>query len=424
MAWRNKQVNSIQKQLGLIVMICFLYGCLTSCGKNPKKQTGIPSEEQSSNGILSDISAPEGEGVIFKDGNTYTEEYVIYTPEGSSRPKYIFDIKTGQSIPYCFDTACEHKHEKRSADGNEILEEGCPAYDYTDASVYIFDDSLWFFSEQCLYQADVTGLNRKEVTRLSKPYFCNNTYSYYTDEALYLTYSLPFELIEKEGNGKTEWLAGGYREKPEVGVLRIPYSGEGEEVIYSSDEFYQMNAVELWYHDGCISFQILGSDRPPGKVDYSASQEDIMAQIEEEQKHTYVEAFDYVIATGEVKSYAYQKPYRGIYFFRGAYGLIQEGNQLELYRYSGEKIAITDEQFSGVYSDRYIIGYNMENNKGILRNQDDGKVVKTSPFTWEDFLLEVVVGESYYGWKDGQRAYISASDYWNGNMDGIILFQE
>ena len=409
--------NVIRKlSLALVVALCVI--CLIGCGKKkPKEETG------------EETSTP-GTGVIFQDNGTYTEKYVLLRPEGSKQPLHIYDVETGLLSIYCFDPGCEHKPEKRSLDGETVLEKGCPAYDYITYPVYIKENTMYFFHDNCLWSADVTGQNRKEITRIKRPVYTSN--ALYTDEALYLTYTTPYEWTLHEENGTSEWIAGEMKEKQEAGVLRIPYSGEGEQIIFKAEDSYDMQVVLPWYHDGCVCFQVQGRDIPFQDIaDYAASVgDDWQALMNYDRQHSYTEAFDYVIATGEVKSFAYEKPSRGgFYFFRAAYGLIQESGKLELHKYSGELIGETEMRFGGIVSDQSIIGYNMDTGNAVMLSEETGKMMKTSPLTYDDFTADVIVGETYYGHSltDGgsyKRAYMKAEDFWAGKKDKIVFYGE
>lgn len=412
------------KRCFLLFLICMSCIVVFGCEKTRKnsEQGNEPTVSGDMPGDVNvDVPQIRGERVIFYRGETFTEESMMY-PEGTRALECIFSTESRQTIPYCFDPGCEHHPPKISEDGTEVLEEGCPAYDYSQQSVFVQNGYLYFFLDGTLYQADTTGKNRRIISSLSKPYTLSTGNCYYTEDALYVPYFLYNELVLKEGGKEPEWLLGEVKEKQEAGILRIPFSGEGESIIFRSEEYYDLQVVSLWRHDGCICFQVTGRDCPYSVIQEEAGN-DFQAMMDVDRKHSFTEAYDYVIETGEIKSFAYEKPsHGGFYFFRDVYGVIRDSNKLELYRYSGERMAETEVPFSGVISDQYVIGYNLENSKGVLLNQVDGKVVKTSPFTWDDFLLEVVVGDSYYGYVGMTRAYVSAEDYWSGNKEGIVLF--
>lgn len=104
--------------------------------------------------------------VLFSyDGSTYTEEYALYCDNG---PRYYYDVESGNVVVFCFEAGCEHKRTARDNDGNVILQ-GCAAYDYTDAPVFLYRDNLYFFSSNCLYRADRQGNNRKKIVELTTP---------------------------------------------------------------------------------------------------------------------------------------------------------------------------------------------------------------------------------------------------------------
>lgn len=404
----------MKRKLLYVLILCLLCITICSCGKKHRNEK---SEE-----------VIQGEGVIFYRGDTYTEESLIFDSHtDSSVLKSVFNTESHQSMPYCFDSGCEHHPDKMSLDGTEVLEEGCPAYDYSQQSVFIHGEHMYFFMDRCLYRADLTGMNRQLICSLTKPYTMSERGDcIYTDEALYIPYVLCNELILKTDGSAEEWVLGEKKEKQEAGLLRIPFSGEEEKVIFHSDEYYDMQVVNIWRHDGCICFQVIGRDCPYSIIQKEAGDDfDLQALMTVDLSHSFTEAYDYVVKTGEIKSIAYEKPtHGGFYFFSDVYGIIQDSGKLELHRYSGEMTAETEIPFSGVISDRYVIGYNADNHKGVLLNQEDGKVIKTSPLTWEDFLLEVVVGDSFFGHVGLTRAYLSAEDYWSGNTEGIVLIPE
>lgn len=413
-----------------LLLCCLLFVVLCSCKNNRKNSeqdnniSGTVDVPQNNISGPVDVSQVQGEGVIFyRGGETFTERTVMY-PVGTRGLLCIFDTESHQSVPYCLNPECEHRPSKMSEDGMEVLEEGCPAYDYSQEHVFVCGEHLYFMLDGCLIQADLTGMNRKILCRLSKPYTLGQGNGYYTDEALYIPYFLYYDLALKNENGAEEWIPGEKKEKQEAGVLRIPFTGEKESVIFRTNEYYDMQVVSLWRHDGCICFQVTGRDVP-----YSVIQEEAggnwQAMMDVDRRHSFTQAYDYVVETGEIRSFAYEKPsLGGFYFFRGVYGMVKDSNRLELHLYSGELIAETEVPFSGVISDQYVIGYNMDNNKGVLLNPADGKVEKTSPLTYDDFYLEVVVGDGFYGYVGQTRAYISAEDYWSGNKEGIVLFPE
>ena len=433
-------MRRIRRITALVLMGSLCAICLGACGKKNQKQQIEPTptaagilpgmnNEPGGTGTTSltgakiAVSGESAEGVIFYlDGGTYTEKYALYTPEGTSQPLHILNVESGQSSIFCFDPGCEHKKTKMSLDGTEVLEKGCPAYEY--GPVYITGDTLYCFSNGSLWSGDVTGNNRKEITKLGLPIYYGANFLF-TDKAMYVSYVSHNEWVFREET--SEWVAGMPKERQEAGLVRIPYSGEGAEIIFRSDEYYEMQVKQLYYHDGCICFMVGGKDaKDTGVVpDYSQPAEVWQAQIEELMQHEVNSYYDYVTATGEVKLLFTEKPAKGAYLFRNVYGNIQKfgtPGPLELHKYSGEKTADTEVQFYGYNCDHGIIGMNEETQHGVMLSEETGKVIKTSPFTWEDFTVEVVVGETFYGRVGFERAYISAEDYWAGNKDGIIRY--
>lgn len=393
----------------ILCFVCLISLTLVGCdGKRAKK-------ENTSDSIL-----------FSYDGSTYTEEYALYCDNG---PRYYYDVESGNAVVFCFEAGCEHKRTARDNDGNVILQ-GCAAYDYTDAPVFLYRDNLYFFSSNCLYRADRQGNNRKKIVELTTPYEVNESFCFYSNEAFYIAYSLSYEYsFVKKNDGSSEWRAGKQKEKPEAGVLRIPFSGGKEEVIFHSDENYAEKIVGFWPYDGQVVFIVQSMDRPSNNVDLS--KDGWQELVEEEQRHTFLELYSYSESTGEVKRIVEPRPGVGIYFYSEVYGVIEkEPGTMELYRYNGERVASTEGNlFFGVISDSGIIGWDYDSREAVLLDESSGKILKRSSFKREDFTLYAVVGKSCYGRlpnSEGNytRVWIASDDFWNGNRKGIRMFSE
>ena len=387
----------------LIVVIGIVCIFLTACGKKKK------SEEQANTNVLFPY-----------DGATYSENYVLYQKSGQNSCLWFFDTATKSAGPYCFDPTCAHKRAVRDMNGN-IIEEGCLAFEI-DRTPFPCGDYLYYYSEYPLrlYRTDRQGNNQEIIAEPDGPY--GNIFQvYYTDEALYLGYNIEYEYTQVETNdGKKQWRAGELRDKREAGILRISYDGKTE-VIYRSDEYYTMLVAEFHYYDGKLRFLVMGEDRP--HVNLDMSDPDFDEQLAEDRKHQVSEAYEYTISTGELKQTFHFQPYTVSYFFDEFYGVLDESNRLILYTYDGEKIAESEiAPMDVVISDQGIIGVDLTTYDYFMLDEKTGKVLKRTPLIWEDMSLFAVVGDSYYGYVQNSRAYISAEDYWAGNKDGIVIF--
>ena len=387
----------------LIVVIGIVCIFLSACGKKKK------SEEQTNTNVLFPY-----------DGATYSESYVLYQKSGQNSCLWYFDVATKSAGPYCFDPTCAHKRAVRDMNGN-IIEEGCLAFEI-DRTPFPCGDYLYYYSEYPLrlYRTDRQGNNQEIIAEPDGPY--GNIFQvYYTDEALYLGYNIEYEYTQVETNdGKKQWRAGELRDKREAGILRISYDGKTE-VIYRSDEYYTMLVAEFHYFDGKLRFLVMGEDRP--HVNLDMSDPDFNEQLAEDRKHQVTEAYEYTISTGELKQTFHFQPYTVSYFFDEFYGVLDESNRLILYTYDGEKIAESEiAPMDVVISDHGIIGVDMTTHEYFMLDEKTGKVLKRTTLTWDDMVLFAVVGDSYYGYVQNSRAYISAEDYWAGNKDGIVIF--
>ncbi|MBO6066211.1 MAG: hypothetical protein J6P36_07310, partial [Lachnospiraceae bacterium] len=387
----------------LIVVIGIVCIFLTACGKKKK------SEEQANANVLFPY-----------DGATYSENYVLYQKSGQNSCLWYFDTATKSAGPYCFDPTCAHKRAVRDMNGN-IIEEGCLAFEI-DRTPFPCGDYLYYYSEYPLrlYRTDRQGNNQEIIAEPDGPY--GNIFQvYYTDEALYLGYYIEYEYTQVETNdGKKQWRAGELRDKREAGILRISYDGKTE-VIYRSDEYYTMLVAEFHYFDGKLRFLVMGEDRP--HVNLDMSDPDFDEQLAEDRKHQVSEAYEYTISTGELKQTFHFQPYTVSYFFDEFYGVLDESNRLILYTYDGEKIAESEiAPMDVVISDQGIIGVDLTTYEYFMLDEKTGKVMKRTTLTWEEMSSFAVVGDSYYGYVQNSRAYISAEDYWAGNKDGIVIF--
>lgn len=353
---------------------------------------------------------------------TDIDSIIFYRPMGSNKPLYFFDAANRTGGVFCFDPTCEHIKTVESATG-ELVEQGCPAYDYSGTAVFLSGDHLYFFYERCLWQADRQGYNRKIISRLSKPY--EGTEAFFTDEAMYISYIFTYEYSSVEnGSGEPEWRVGELREKPEAGLLRIPYSGTGEELIYCTDENYEGTVVPVKYRDGQVYFAVYGMDQQGVFID-AVNDPDWKEKVAEERRHTYVAAYEYTVSTGEIKQLFAPRPNTKSYFFSNTYGFLDDSGTLELYRYNGEKTAESEIALSVIHPSTYDIVGRDKDNYVVMMSEETGKVMKRSPFTWQDFNLDKVLGESCYGvtsvGETWYTAYISAEDFWEGNKEGIII---
>lgn len=386
----------------LCLLICFISGC----NKNTR-------EEISSNRVI-----------FFRDGGTYSESYALFTNSG---PRCYYDVESGNEGPYCFEAGCEHKRSVHN-DNDEVIQQGCLAYDYTDYPIFLCGDYLYFFSSRSLYRADRKGNNREKLAELTSPYELNGACCYYTQEAFYIAYTMSYEYsLVENSDGVSGWRVGARREKPESGVLRIPFSGSKEEVIYHSDKQYEMQVVEFWSYDGHVLFMLQSMDRPGNFVDLK--EDNWQELVEEERRHTFLEVYDYSVSSGEVKRLVEPRSNIGIYFFSEVYGIAEkEPGSLELFNYNGDRVALTEgTQRFGISSDRGIFGWDNDTGEGVMLDEKNGKIVKRSPFTINDFSISVIVGKSCFGYvydSEGNyvRAWISTDDFWTGNKSGIRVF--
>lgn len=392
----------------LIAVVSFACLLFLSC---KKKKERIPKES--------------GNTISWRDLSTYSDGMVLYPNEKGQL--CFFDATSEQGGLFCFNPACDHKRAVCSSTG-DVIQEGCVSFEYSFPVSFI-GDYLYYYSggSNSLYRTDRRGNNMELVRSLSKPYEYPIVYCY-TEEALYVDYTLSYEYFETEKQGSgTEWRAGNLKEKREVGILRIPFSGEKEEVIFLTDEYYDMIICEFEYCEGKLRFLVQGRDRQEPYVNVEDGSEEI--QIEEELRHTHRDIYEYSIADKKLTKVCELWANVSCFFFDDTYGIINDSNRLALYSYEGMKVAESEDIITGVIVSDYGIVGTDKNGRWVSLSEKTGKTQKTSPFTRTDFPLCVVVGNSYYGIAVGEkgetsRMYITETDFWNGNKEGVVWFPE
>ncbi|MBR7019460.1 MAG: hypothetical protein IKI15_00205 [Lachnospiraceae bacterium] len=424
---RNDSEGKRNPRRWLAAVVCIVCMVMVSCGKPDDKNEDIGALRSGTTelrgGTPSEVHC-DGRIVFFRDDATYTEDYVLFS--NSDMGIWYFDVTTGQSGRYCFDPTCEHKHAVYSPDGKTLLEEGCFSHELASwpfpCGEYIY---YYHYGPSYLARTDRTGNNREILWEPQRPYgppAC----IYFTDEAVYIAYQNSYEYKLVEGsNGETVWVSGNLKEKLEVGVVRVPYSGGKEEVIFRSDEYYNMGIYEFEYYNGKLRFLIGGMDRPANNdIDLMQDPEVWQPLVEEERQHTLTIAYEYTITTGAIRKIFELKPYTGSYFLQESYCTVDGDFKLSLYSYDGAKLWEAANPMDVVVSDHGLIAVDMKSNQYSLLDEKTGAVLKTSPFTWDDFRMDVVVGDSFYGHVGMQRGYISAEDFWAGDRDGIVCYPD
>lgn len=405
----------MKKKINLIFRVAFIFLIfqLTSCGRQEKE----PEDVLKTDAV-----------VFFRDGGSYTEQYAVYTKDGKSPNLWYFDVTTKQSVPYCFDPSCDHRRAERDLDGN-IISKGCISYEL-GSPLFINEGSVFYYSdsENCIYRTDLSGNNRKAVARLSRPYGYTSAV-YFTENEAFLSYNMTCEYKQVGEGSKTEWIVDKVKEMPEIGVIRVPLDGSGEEVLFRSDEYYEMQVCEFHCFDGRLHFVMVGKDRP---TDYEKFGDDFQALMEDDLKHTVEEGFEYTTSTNELRKLFFYSTYVPTYFFDKGYGILNDADKLEIYHYDGEKVAESEiDRMDLIENTRLpnheIIGRKTDTGEFFLMNPENGEILKKASL--KGFVLNAAVGNSYYGIIDGTDGqgilvYISAADFWNGNEKGIVPFSK
>ncbi|MCR5530811.1 MAG: hypothetical protein K6F26_03065 [Lachnospiraceae bacterium] len=414
--------KGIKRRLSLLMLFCAFF-CL-SCNKREKKTT----EEN-------------GKTVFAGFSDTCTETYVIYQDNYHTGQFRFFDVTTGQAGPFCFNPTCEHKRELRSYTG-EILREGCVAYSFGLSPLFLYGNYAYYYNPPSLYRTDRQGNNRECICTLSRPYEVTASAGCFTEEAYYMPYilSYEYELVENN-NGEAEWRAGKLKEKSEFGILRIPYSGGPEQVIFRSDEYYDMAPDSIYFRDGHVCFSVNGMDRPndnpyndlnedgtPKTMQQVVADPNFQSRIEDNMNHTLLAAYDYNISSGEVTELFRNRVRCAAAFRESSYVVFDSRTKtVELYHYDGTKIANARVKMDGaISSDRNYIGWEYNSSDIVMLDEKTGQEINRVHYENRLFSLYAAVGKSYYGHvsdEEGTRwFYISEENLWNGDTDKIVIF--
>lgn len=112
-------------------------------------------------------------------------------------------------------------------------------------------------------------------------------------------------------------------------------------------------------------------------------------------------------------------------------GVIEkESESMDLFRYDGEMVSTTEGGLRfGIQSDKGVLAWDGDTYEVVSLDEESGSIQRRSPLTWRDFLLNVVVGKSYYGVVLGSqgeylRAYISEENFWSGDKEKIVVFPD
>ena len=364
----------------------------------------------------------ERDKVLYERGNAFSEEYAFF----SKGALYVFNVSSGQSMPYCLDPGCEHIRPVHDDLTGEVLTKFCMAYDLGGKTFCLRDDCSYFFSFPILYRADREGANRRVITELDlKEPFCNA--DMFTEDCYFRLYTSSQEIIKvrDEDTGEEHVFFGGPLEKQKVGIIRIDLETGKNEEIFSADDLYDLSVLNLVEYNGHLYFTCIGLDIPYEKLPNIT--EDWEAYAQAQKEHDFTRVYDYDIANSKLNLIISEQGVGGYDFVDGF--IVKPSEKDEpgvLFDLKGNRIR--DLPFSPgrlVRSDRYIFAQNYANghNMYYLYDPTEDKMLQTVELSNGSFYPLVAIGDSYYGISDNKYWYISADNFWSGKIDQMICME-
>ena len=402
----------------LLVLFFFVMlmtaACNVSDEKNSSEETPFSNEEY----VCIDS---------FRQG-FLTEEYALY--HGDESQLRLFDVASQTDIAFCFEPNCEHEQEKRLRTG-ELLQEGCISYAFSRYTVMLRGDSCFFFDYDTseVFQSNRQGKDRKMIGQI--PQYILPSRVFFSKDSVFVSYASPYEMIEaKDNNGETYWIVGETKPKNKCGVVRLNLNnGEYSELLETED--YAAQIMEYDVRGDHLYFQRSYSDIPYISPDLETDDPSLIPEgmtvenyWEELPKHMWMDIYDFSLSTGELKVVLQHQHYGAMEFCKDFFA-VEEGQTTGLYRYSGERFRELDFPMSvGVRSDSGLVC--QKGNDYVLVDENSGEILSKSTISTEDFVPHAILGQSCYGLfhKDNQwvPAYISAEDFWNGDVTKVIPF--
>lgn len=403
------------------LMMCMLVSC---GGQNAREKPNIADSEEEKEDTVFVCNYGLGSGF-------FTEDYALY--HSNQYRLQIFDVASKADIPYCFDAACEHNRTKRSRTG-EIIEEGCIAYEFSNASVMLLDDSCYFVQDNGeVYVSDQRGENRRLIGRIPD-YILSKDFVCFSENELFVTYFNDYEMTEiKDDKGESSWIAGRVKDESTVGIVMLDLSSGSCKEIFHEEAYnarislYDVRGKHLYFQYfyldiPFVSQEDLENNDPSGDIPGGLTAENYW---EEMPKHEWMDIYDYDIGTGELNCILSRVRYGETVFCKDFFAVAENGTTA-LYRYNGECFRRLDFQMERTVRTDSGLVFDDVNEREVYRMIDEntGEVIKQSYIPYSEMLPSIMIGGSCYGLVDGwATGYISTEDFWTGNYDNAIPFQ-
>lgn len=419
----------MRRIIPILLSLFFLCAGLCGCGRKESRNKPQPVKDEDKQ-----VSEEPAFVCSYLVGSGFlTEKYALYHCQNGFA-LHLFDTNAKTDIVYCFDAGCEHKPEVRSAKG-EILEEGCISYEFGDSTVMLRNDKCYFLTDNGeVIMADRQGENRKKIGMLPS-YILRPSLVFFSDDALYVTYENPYEMIEsKDDNGDTQWIIGDVSDMTSCGILRVNLADGSCSEVYNKKEYnaripsVDIRGEHLYFEYFYLDIPYVGPDLetygPSGQIPEGLTVDNYWEVM---PKHQWIDIYDYNMTTGELNRILSQRPCQEMVFCNGFFALT-EGETTALYRYNGEKFRTLDFAISSGYrcDSGLICVSKKEAAVYLLIDENSGEVLKRVNIPYNKFHPSEFIGTACYGLVQNENGfgigYLSAEDFWNGRYENAIQF--
>ena len=420
-------------------VLIFCTAILTSCGKNNGTKPGDTNQTNTENEATSDKTAKEFFD-LYSNSATMTKDFAFIPAVNGGGARY-FDAASGVDVLFCFDPNCQHLGPRYDLYSGENMGDNCVAYQLGYCAFSLREDGGYFFRWPEMIHTDREGKNRKVIATVDEPIDFQH-YEVFTKEQYFTECTICYDHIKQTAeDGTVQWLLGDRLEEQIAQVLRVSLTDGSSEVIFRDAEHHDAAVVNLYVYDNHLYFEDCYLDIPFAEMEMTKDDGSDWEEVARRNSvHYYVDAYDYNIATGELRQLFQTGGENCMSFYFGPgviLGVPSEYKEGEhngvLYDMNGELIRtlpwvvsdmiITDGNPIFTYwhdGVQHVWEYDVAKDT-ILREVDykDG----------EGFRLRVAIGTSYYGGvmsQDGSLSigYIRADDYWNGKYENAVIFHQ
>lgn len=411
----------MKKRFILIAVCLIICSIMQGCANN--RRAAHEKKETDNNSFFTGNE-------IYRGGDVYAEKYALcveYVNQGRTRLN-LYDTVSGTKVLYCFDSGCPHEPAEVNFLSGDSLPGGCIAYGFGGNTMSLREGCSYFCLFPDLIQADQEGRNRRSIAQLSEE-CAQGTGELYTKEYYFRQYVCNYEILETENSdGSISVFLGNLLEKRKVGIKGVFLKDGKQFDVFVEDDLYDLNILNLSHFQNRLYFVCSGLDVPFDTL--PSFREDYEAYCDALKAHSCVRVYEYDISANVLNLIISEQGTAGYDFCNGYIVHISEHGR-------GSKLLNTDGSVvrelpfpvgTLVRSDRYILAMYYDEMTGssiyYLYDPDNDILLNSAEIRNSEIVLWAAVDNSYYGVSNGQTCYISAEDFWKGNIDSKIVLTE